>query len=93
MLKINGHSNAAIADSEVKLTSGKLQIEYQDKPNGEWKLAKGVDDLVSALDMRINIGGIAFTVKAINDKTILFETTNEDLHMIFIPDINSNILG
>lgn len=94
MLKINGHSDEAIADSEVKLTSGKLHIEYQDEPNGEWKLAKGVDDLGSQhLICELILGGIAFSVEAINDKTILFETTNEDLHIIFIPDINSNILG
>ncbi|WHQ37283.1 lipoprotein [Spiroplasma sp. SV19] len=93
MLKVNGHSDEAIADSDVRLTSGKMHIEYQDQPNGEWKLANSVDDLTSALDMRINIDGIGFTVKSINDKTILFKTTNEDLHMIFIPDIDSNILS
>ncbi|WP_424526403.1 lipoprotein [Spiroplasma endosymbiont of Glossina fuscipes fuscipes] len=93
MLKINGHSETAIANSKVKLTSGKWHIEYQDQPNGEWKLANGVDDLATAFDVRINIDGIGFTVKSINDKTILFKTTNEDLHMIFIPDINSKILG
>ncbi|WP_338990443.1 hypothetical protein [Spiroplasma endosymbiont of Seladonia tumulorum] len=43
--------------------------------------------------MRININNIKFKVKSINDPMILLVTTNPDLHLIFIPDIDFKIFG
>ncbi|ALA98274.1 putative lipoprotein [Spiroplasma kunkelii CR2-3x] len=89
ILKISGHSSDAIDNIAVELVSGLVQIEYQDEKGGTWKTATEITDLASALEMRININNIKFKVKSINDPTILLETTNPDLHLIFIPDIDS----
>ncbi|MFJ1522471.1 hypothetical protein [Spiroplasma sp. ald] len=93
ILKISGHSSDAIANTAVELVSGLVQIEYQNEKGGAWKTATEITDLASALEMRININNIKFKVKSINDPMILLETTNPDLHLIFIPDIDSKILG
>lgn len=93
ILKISGHSSDAIDNTAVELVSGLVQIEYQDEKGGAWKTATEINDLASALEMRININNIKFKVKSINDPMILLETTNPDLHLIFIPYIDSKILG
>ncbi len=93
ILKISGHSSDAIDNTAIELVSGLVQIEYQDEKGGVWKTATEITDLASALEMRININNIKFKVKSINDTMILLETTNLDLHLIFIPDIDSKILG
>ncbi|AXF95970.1 hypothetical protein [Spiroplasma phoeniceum] len=92
ILKISGHSSDAIDNIAVELVSGLVQIEYQDEKGGTWKTATEITDLASALEMRININNIKFKVKSINDPMILLETTDPDLHLIFIPDIDSKIL-
>lgn len=93
ILKISGHSSDAIDNTSIELVSGVVQIEYQDEKDGVWKTAAEITDLKSALEMRININNIKFKVKSNNDTMILLETTNPDLHLIFILDINSKILG
>ncbi|WP_342255703.1 hypothetical protein [Spiroplasma endosymbiont of Poecilobothrus nobilitatus] len=93
ILKISGHSSDAIDNNAIELVSWLVQIEYQDEKEGAWKTATEITDLASALEMRININNIKFKVKSINDTMILLETTNPDLHLIFIPDIDSKILG
>ncbi|WP_233485656.1 hypothetical protein [Spiroplasma sp. ChiS] len=93
ILKISGYSSDAIDNTSIELVSGVVQIEYQDEKDGVWKTAAEITDLKSALEMRININNIKFKVKSNNDTMILFETTNPDLHLIFILDINSKILG
>ncbi|APE75583.1 hypothetical protein [Spiroplasma citri] len=93
ILKISGHSSEAIDNTSIELVSGVVQIEYQDEKDGVWKTAAEITDLKSALEMRININNIKFKVKSNNDTMILLETTNPDLHLISILDINSKILG
>ncbi|WP_342256463.1 hypothetical protein [Spiroplasma endosymbiont of Poecilobothrus nobilitatus] len=93
ILKISGHSSDAIDNTAIELVSGLVKIEYRDEKEGAWKKAAKITDLASALEMRININNIKFKVKSINDTMILLETTNPDLHLIFIPDIDSKIFG
>ncbi|WP_348735916.1 hypothetical protein [Spiroplasma endosymbiont of Ammophila pubescens] len=93
ILKISGHSSDAIDNTAVELVSGLVQIEYQDEKGGAWKTATEITDLASALEIQININNIKFKVKSINDPMILLETTNPDLHLVFIPDIDSKIFG